>query len=334
MKDLPAYLFLAYSVYWQIKISNFFGTRNSGFLCFILYCFLSIFISFLSYFIVFWFWGFVCSTPGEFDFIENTYQFGLFIMPFVNVMFYLGTEQSSNKHNPQNQEENKTIQSFNEKNHFIEIRNQIIHSEKSASENENTIAEPFDRKVYTEYSVKEQTAYSEKNTSERHLKENQSDKFKIYWSDFLNLIKNYPFFFTGLGLFILFLKFDLHLFYLSDYFLFFIFSGIIIPLYFIKQNFKQVLLKKTWEEVILLNAQSLLAVGLSLILTGMLWFLFDVFKMNKVSDDKSLSWFFSFWYEKIFLGWQLNYFLILAITSSLFIFLKFLKIQERKEIKQ
>lgn len=113
-------------------------------------------------------------------------------------------------------------------------------------------------------------------------------------------------------------------------FLIFLFYGLVLPVYLIKQKIiHQINSNRNWEEIIFLSAKALLFIALSSLFTSLLWIAMSLLG----NRNQEIMIILSYWYEKVFLGWQLNYFLILSIISSLFIFLKFLKIQERKEMK-
>lgn len=144
-----------------------------------------------------------------------------------------------------------------------------------------------------------------------------------------NQILNY---FLFLSLFILFAtRFDSigNIFNIPIFlFLLFLFSGLVLPVYFIqKKILTQINLEKTWEEIIFLSIKTASFVILFGLFSVFLWLIVELLSEN---IKETMMVIFQYWYKKTFLGWQLNYFIMLSLLSSLFIFLKFLHIQENR----
>lgn len=144
-----------------------------------------------------------------------------------------------------------------------------------------------------------------------------------------NQILNY---FLFLSLFILFAtRFDSigNIFNIPIFlFLLFLFSGLVLPVYFIqKKILTQINLEKTWEEIIFLSIKTASFVILFGLFSVFLWLIVELLSENR---KETMMVIFQYWYKKTFLGWQLNYFIMLSLLSSLFIFLKFLHIQENR----
>lgn len=158
--------------------------------------------------------------------------------------------------------------------------------------------------------------------------ENFSDTFT--WRNIKNnQILNY---FLFLSLFILFAtRFDSigNIFNIPIFlFLLFLFSGLVLPVYFIqKKILTQINLEKTWEEIIFLSIKTASFVILFGLFSVFLWLIVELLSENR---KETMMVIFQYWYKKTFLGWQLNYFIMLSLLSSLFIFLKFLHIQENR----